>query len=154
MRRLLFAVVVVALAGVLGATVFSEPVAWAAQTVGATIVGPLDSDGNVMVSESGSTELIATGRVASGSSLGPFDVSSYKQVRIAVGDLTCGANDAIDVSTREAASSGSGFYRLDLFEFCGNVNTRTLEVPARTLNISCFCGTNSYAEVAIWGRRN
>ena len=33
----------------LGATVFREPIARAAQTVSATIVGPLDAEGNVKV---------------------------------------------------------------------------------------------------------
>lgn len=52
-RKAAFGVTLVALAVVLGATVLREPVAWAAQTVGATIIGPLDSNGNVAVHEQG-----------------------------------------------------------------------------------------------------
>ena len=38
---------------VLGATIFREPVAWAAQSLGVTILGPLDASGNVAVHEQG-----------------------------------------------------------------------------------------------------
>lgn len=38
---------------VLGATVFREPIAWAAQVVDARIVGPVDNNGNVAVHEQG-----------------------------------------------------------------------------------------------------
>jgi hypothetical protein len=40
-------------AAVLGSTVFREPIATAAQSVSATIAGPLDSEGNVKVHEQG-----------------------------------------------------------------------------------------------------
>ncbi len=45
------------LAMVLGATVLSDPIAQAAQTVSATIVGPLDAGGNVAVHEQGTAKV-------------------------------------------------------------------------------------------------
>ena len=45
---------------VLGATVFSQPVAWAAQSVSATIIGPLDGQGNVAVHEQGTANVSVT----------------------------------------------------------------------------------------------
>jgi hypothetical protein len=45
---------------VLGATVFREPVAWAAQNVSATITGPLDGQGNVAVHEQGTANVSVT----------------------------------------------------------------------------------------------
>jgi hypothetical protein len=45
---------------VLGATLLREPVAWAAQTVTATIVGPLDTNGNVAVHEQGTANVNVT----------------------------------------------------------------------------------------------
>lgn len=48
------------LAMVLGATVLSEPIAQAAQTVSATIVGPLDGSGNVKVHEQGTASVNVT----------------------------------------------------------------------------------------------
>jgi hypothetical protein len=58
MRRPLAFVVSALLAGaVLGATVLREPVAWAAQTVDATIIGPLDANGNVKVHEQGTVQV-------------------------------------------------------------------------------------------------
>ena len=48
---------------VLGATVFSEPIAWAAQSVSETITGTLDGQGNVdRVTEAPSTLSIAAVR--------------------------------------------------------------------------------------------
>jgi hypothetical protein len=44
----------------LGATVFREPIARAAQTVGATIVGPLDGNGDVAVHEQGTAAVEVT----------------------------------------------------------------------------------------------
>jgi hypothetical protein len=48
-NRWSFVALLLAGAMFLGATVFGEPIARAAQGVSATIVGPLDADGNVMV---------------------------------------------------------------------------------------------------------
>lgn len=63
MRKWSFIALLVAGATVLGATVLREPVAGAAQTVGATIVGPLDANGNVAVHEQGTpTVRVATAR--------------------------------------------------------------------------------------------
>jgi hypothetical protein len=42
---------------VLGATVLRAPIASAAQSLGATIVGPLDSNGNVAVHEQGTANV-------------------------------------------------------------------------------------------------
>ena len=49
MNRWVLVTLLLAGAMFLGATVFREPIAWAAQSVSATIVGPLDDDGNVKV---------------------------------------------------------------------------------------------------------
>jgi hypothetical protein len=54
----------VLLSVVLGATVFREQVAWAAQAVDATIIGPLDSNGNVKVHEQGTAAVNVTNRVS------------------------------------------------------------------------------------------
>ena len=45
---------------VLGATIFREPVAWAAQSLGVTILGPLDASGNVAVHEQGTAAVTVT----------------------------------------------------------------------------------------------
>ena len=52
MKKWSFVALLLVGATVLGATVFREPVAWAAQSVDATIAGPLDG-GNVRVHEEG-----------------------------------------------------------------------------------------------------
>jgi hypothetical protein len=47
-------------ATILGGTVLREPIAYAAQNAGATIVGPLDGDGNVKVHEQGTANVNVT----------------------------------------------------------------------------------------------
>lgn len=56
-KKLCVAAALVAVALLLGATVLREPVALAAQTVGATILGPLDANGNVAVHEQGTASV-------------------------------------------------------------------------------------------------
>ena len=71
---------------VLGATVFQAPIAGAAQTVAATIVGPLDSNGNVKVHEQG------TAQVAGTVSLGTTDSTNLTNVATAAGKLAFDGN--------------------------------------------------------------
>jgi hypothetical protein len=56
----LVATLIVVGATILGATVFREPIAYAAQTVDATIIGPLDGQGNVKVHEQGIADVHVT----------------------------------------------------------------------------------------------
>jgi hypothetical protein len=56
----LVAVLLVVGATVLGATVLREPIAYAAQAVDSTIVGPLDGQGNVKVHEQGTANVSIT----------------------------------------------------------------------------------------------
>jgi hypothetical protein len=53
MRKSAFVALGLLLGLVLGGTIFREPVVWAAQSLGATILGPLDAGGNVAVHEQG-----------------------------------------------------------------------------------------------------
>jgi hypothetical protein len=56
-KKLCIAAALVGVSVLLGATVLREPVALAAQTVGATIIGPLDAGGNVAVHEQGTASV-------------------------------------------------------------------------------------------------
>ncbi len=60
MRKSAFVVLGLLLGLVLGATIFREPVVWAAQSLGATILGPLDAGGNVAVHEQGTAAVTVT----------------------------------------------------------------------------------------------
>jgi len=60
MKSWAFAVLVAVGATILGGTLLREPIAYAAQNVGATIVGPLDGDGNVQVHEQGTANVNVT----------------------------------------------------------------------------------------------
>jgi hypothetical protein len=60
MRKYLLVGGMVLLGLLLGATVFREPVAWAAQAVDARITAPLDVSGNVKVHEAGTANVNVT----------------------------------------------------------------------------------------------
>jgi hypothetical protein len=57
MKTWSFVALLVVGATVLGSTVLREPIAYAAQSVSATIVGPLDGNGNVAVHEQGTANV-------------------------------------------------------------------------------------------------
>jgi hypothetical protein len=60
MKKWLFAVGLVGGSLLLGGTVLREPIAYAAQSVSATIIGPLDANGNVQVHEQGTADVNVT----------------------------------------------------------------------------------------------
>jgi hypothetical protein len=60
MKKWSFVVLLVVGSTLLGATVLREPIASAAQNVGATIIGPLDAGGNVAVHEQGTASVNVT----------------------------------------------------------------------------------------------
>jgi hypothetical protein len=60
MKKWLFVFGLVLGSLVLGATVLREPIAYAAQSVSAQIIGPLDANGNVKVHEQGTADVNVT----------------------------------------------------------------------------------------------
>jgi hypothetical protein len=60
MNKWLFAIGLVGGSLLLGGTVLREPIAFAAQSVSATIIGPLDANGNVKVHEQGTADVNVT----------------------------------------------------------------------------------------------
>jgi hypothetical protein len=61
-HHLLRALALVGVAAALGATVFKESIATAADSISATITGPLDAQGNVSVHERGTANVTVTNR--------------------------------------------------------------------------------------------
>lgn len=57
MKKWSFVALLLVGATILGATVLREPIAWAAQSVDANIIGPLDGQGNVKVHEQGTANV-------------------------------------------------------------------------------------------------
>lgn len=145
---------IVAITMLVGWFVFPQQVARAAGAASFVISGPLDAAGNVKVAEQDTTELIATGRVDNTTVLENLDVSRFRQIRITTGDKACGSDDRLDISTPEASTGGSGFFRMDNVSIC-NTTSLTYDVPGRTLRIACFpCDAGRYSEIAVFGRRN
>ncbi len=100
MRRWAVAAAMVFAACVLGATVFSQPVAWAAQAVGATIVGPLDESGNVKVHEAGTANVNVTNGSLSVVQTPVTGGGNFLSVTVGPGQ---------NVGSRTASSLGVGF---------------------------------------------
>jgi hypothetical protein len=121
-RALIPAFLLVLVSVVLGATVFREPVAWAAQTVDSTIIGPLDGQGNVRVHEQGTAQVVDTDSPARKAALFRFSgltdivpagqrfIVSYLNVR---GEIFSGAPPA--TSCRLTVIAG------DLTSFIGSI---------------------------------
>jgi hypothetical protein len=72
-KKLAFILVLLAGSSMLAATVFRDPVAWAAQGVSATLTN-VDADGNVTVREQGTVQVSGTVRTP------PADVDSFALV--------------------------------------------------------------------------
>jgi hypothetical protein len=94
MRKWTFVALLLVGATILGSTVLREPIANAAQSVDANIIGPLDGNGNVKVHEQGTanvssqsvdktTVLAAAHNIGFGQSLDiPVDVAAYREVHV------------------------------------------------------------------------
>ena len=86
MRKYAFVAAGLLLSLVLGATVFREPIAWAAQSVDATIIGPLDSNGNVKVHEQGTANVNVTNTLLPVHEQGTAAVREQGTVTVRVAD--------------------------------------------------------------------
>jgi hypothetical protein len=172
-RALTAALALMGAAAFLGATVLRDNIASAAQTVGASIVGPLDDQGNVMVHEQGTASvrvandtvpvsgtvnvsdatrrLLATSPgglfVPHGDSvpLGTVDTTSLSQLRIAADGRDC--TDGVSLSvTGDDAAGPSGELVSEGLNFGPSgpaVVSRVLDVPGTRLS---FLVTNASSE--------
>jgi hypothetical protein len=97
---------------VLGATVFSAPIAWAAQSVSATITGPLDGQGNVAVHEQGTANVSVTNSQLSVREQGTVPASQSGTWHVSVDgkpSVTSGDQTAL-VGTYTGAPDGGGAF--------------------------------------------
>ena len=97
---------------VLGATVFSQPVAWAAQSVSATIIGPLDGQGNVAVHEQGTANVSVTNSQLAVREQGtvPASQSGTWHVSVDGKPSVTSADQTALVGTYTGAPDGSGAF--------------------------------------------
>jgi hypothetical protein len=152
MRKWAVAAAMVVAALVLGATVFAEPVAWAAQAVTVTITGPVDASGNVKVHQEAVTEVLVPYQqvVVNQQPALTVDVSRFQQIRVAVTSESCQTN-----LLNLTMDAQTGLATLDNWRFCDSFESRTYEMPGRTLTIRCVCGGTGnpdHAFVTVWGR--
>jgi hypothetical protein len=163
-RATIGGLLLVVLGVILGATVFRTDIAQAtglADKPNVTVVNtpaqpvPVHEVGTAKVEVVGtpaqtvSTSFADLGRVASGVVGDPVDVSGFKQIRLVASGLTCGGNDQVQVSARE----GNNSYSIAIWNFCSD-DDLTLEVPGRTLRLTCFCDSGHYVDVGMFGRSN
>jgi hypothetical protein len=80
MKKWHFLALLVVGSAVLGATVFREPIARAAQATATTIVGPLDSNGNVKVHEQGTATVSGTVGISSSANTVGLDPTASGQL--------------------------------------------------------------------------
>ena len=101
MKKSSFVALLLIGATILGATVFKEPIAWAAQSVDATIVGPLDN-GNVRVHEEGTANTREQNTDANG------NVKVHEQ-----GTASVHVNNSSLSVASPAVTDGGGFAQID-----------------------------------------
>ena len=169
LRHALVVLLVLATAIGLGATVFREQVAEAAQLLSVQVQNttaepvPVQQQGTGQVASVDETELVME-RLLTG--LDPsevLDVSAYREIRVSVLNCNVRLGGSIDVSLHgfgEIPGSGRA-YLLDRMPVgnavCAGVAgaTRTYEVPARRLDVSIFGAfPDESAVVSVIGRRN
>jgi hypothetical protein len=98
MKKCSFVALLLVGATILGSTVLREPIARAAQSLDATIVGPLDGQGNVKVHEQGTANV----REQNLDRLG--DIKVHEQGRVS----TRSDNDEVSITKRVSNSECSG----------------------------------------------
>jgi|RhiMethySRZTD1v2_1073278.scaffolds.fasta_scaffold12215_13 hypothetical protein len=161
MRAFLVAVIVVA-SLVLGATVFREQIALAAQVVDATIIGPLDAGGNVRVREQAVTQLLGTAALTGNGNDLTIDASAFKTIRVAVSGMSCGGAGESSNFTIIAMEENK-VWAIDRIDFCtatGGLQSELVrarlrdayDTPGRVLNFHVGGGGN--IEIAVFGRTN
>jgi hypothetical protein len=179
--RISFTLVLIGVGALLGSTVLRDGIANAAQSVGATITGPLDSSGDVAVHEQGTanvsvtnTSLPVSGTVAVaattrelldtptggvgvqagfGAGIGSVDVSPFSQVRVAA-DQRGGANCNNVVLHIDLEGTAGPGYRLFDADLCqGDVNT-VFVIPGTKLDLFVTDNGdfNDAVDVTVWGR--
>ena len=105
MRRALIPAFLLLLGSLLlGSTVFRDQAAHAAQTVGATIIGPLDANGNVRVHEQGAVSLAAPSPITGGG--GDLQLGPHSKVVVdgTASALVIHMSDNIDAITISSAN--------------------------------------------------
>jgi hypothetical protein len=177
-QTLIGTLVLISASAFLGATVFHEEIAQAAQLVSAEIIGPLDAQGNVKVHEQGTADVNITNRavtvtgtvdinettsklldtgpsgvlVSAGAppvAIGTIDTASMSQVRVAA-DLRSEGECAGLVRLRAAGPAGE-LLSADLTNGLNEV----IDIPGPELSFSLQNEAPSgscIADVTVWGR--
>lgn len=163
----------------LGATVFREDIAQAAQAVSAEIVGPLDAQGNVKVHEQGTADVRVANRAvpimgtvkvetttskllgtSSGGdpvlhgttrSIGTVDTASLSRLRVAADARDCyGAVLHADL----VDAFGPSRRLMDVPLTFGDIVARVLDVPGTevSFSVSATLEFDCHVDVTVWGR--
>jgi hypothetical protein len=113
------------------------------------------TNSNLVVHEQQATQLIQLGDLsASNPALPPIDVSAYREIRIVHGAVRCnGGSDPYFVEATEPSSQNR--FLVAGGNICGSNSVNDLiEVPGRTIQISCSCQLDDGTEIAVFGRTN
>ena len=182
MKKWSFVALLLVGATILGATVLREPIAQAAQSTAATIVGPLDANGNVKVHEQGTaktqeqnvdvngnvkvheqgtatvksgdqTQVLYSGTLISPSA--PLDVSAFKEIRVMFSCQGHGLDSSAGLQIYTVM--GQSEFPLDrINQNCPGATTRTYEIPGTSIRMTNYdiTGAQQPVDVAIFGRSN
>jgi hypothetical protein len=160
MKKWSFVALLLVGATVLGATVLREPVAWAAQTMDAKIIGPLDGNGNVRVAQQGTVAATSADAntilfhsvIPEGESAPDIDSGNAKQIRIFVRALHSGSFLAVQVVGKDATGSFIG--RIAVAENLGDNGSFVFDLPSPKFQVIAVGGGLQDWELTVIGRAN
>jgi hypothetical protein len=171
MKKWTFITLLILGATILGSTVLREPIANAAQSVDANIIGPLDGQGNVKVHEQGTANVNVTNSTVPVHEQGTTNVKAsdqtqvvlkrdfatdqdvtiavdaYREIRV---ELNCSAGDELAI-VDPLSTNAFGPNILDILH-CEQ--SRVYETPGTTLVLHVAVGTFDQPTVVVYGRSN
>jgi hypothetical protein len=170
MRKWPFVALLLIGATILGSTVLREPIARAAQSVDANIIGPLDGHGNVRVHEQGTatvalspgangvtsadlTTVLFKDHLFSGVETPIIDTRSAKQIRVFIRPEICSAPYLFSVFVRDTDGSMLGLLDSGNVAACTET-TRTYKVPGPGIQVVSTSAPGDRSQIAVLGRGN
>jgi hypothetical protein len=143
MKKWSFVALLLVGATMLGATVLNEPIANAAQTVSANIIGPLDPNGNVKVHEQGTAAVHEQGTAAVNVTNSSVPVHEQGTADVNV------TNSSLSLAPPAPVTDGGNFASL------AGGEVRTLAAPATAIALAIHL-TSGVREVVlslgVWGK--
>jgi hypothetical protein len=145
------------LSAMLGATVFREPVAWAAQTVDANIIGPLDDQGFLRVHATPAKANQLLSDFIQAPAGGSVDRVFSNDINASLVTISVGGQGPVGFLSFDGLS-GNPLANRKVFEFYGLTEGNPIVIPLPVaqwlteVHLQCPATNNCYVSYTILGR--